>query len=91
MSIEEIQIRNINHYGPREEAKKLVEEAAELLEAVVDFENGKGNIEHVIEEVGDVMFVINQFIPYYDIQDYELEEVYKEKGDRQLERMKEGK
>lgn len=53
----------IHHYGVRHQAKKLMEETAELAEAIQDYmdEQSKENKRHVEEELADCYVLINQF------------------------------
>ena len=46
------------------------------------------SIEHIIEEIGDVQFMLNQFKRYYGIKDEEVNAVMIRKADRQLGRIK---
>ena len=52
----------IHHYGVRHQAKKLMEETAELLEAATDFTCTKkaADWNHLIEEIADCYVVANQ-------------------------------
>lgn len=93
----------INHYGYRNQLKKLSEELYELQEAIRDFENQKEvceNIgckelhtdkekEHITEELADVMVMLEQFKLYYGISSEEITKIFWSKVDRQLGRMKE--
>lgn len=90
------------HYGISNQLKKLSEEVFELQEAVtihelkksVEYEipktEIKGSREHIIEELGDARFMLLQFQCWYGITDEEIEEVMIFKGNRQLERIKNG-
>lgn len=91
----------INHYGVRNQLKKLNEECYELIEAIRDYEEQKQACEfvgcsrihadkerkHIVEELGDVRFMLLQFQNYYEIADEEIEEVMRFKDNRQLERI----
>ena len=46
------------------------------------------DIEHITEEIADVMVMLKQFQYYYEIEDKEIEEVMKFKIERQLNRIK---
>lgn len=70
-----------NQYGYKNQLKKLSEEVYEFIEA------GNGDIEHVIEELGDVEFLMYQFKCANDIKNYEVKRVFQSKADRQLYRM----
>ena len=96
-------LRIINHYGYRNQLKKLSEEVYELQEAIRDFENQKEVCEnigckelhvdkeqkHIAEEIADVMVLIEQFKNYYDISSEEITKIFWNKVDRQLGRMEE--
>lgn len=74
---------------PIPQAKKLIEETWEFGESVIDFEHGYGSREHMVEEIGDVLFLIKQFRLLYDIKDEEINEVHEYKADRTLSEMEE--
>lgn len=46
------------------------------------------SIEHIAEEIADVMVMISQFIYYFDITDEEINKIIDFKVNRQLERIK---
>lgn len=54
----------IHHYGVRHQAKKLMEETAELLEASMDFTCTKkaADLNHLTEEIADCYVVANQLL-----------------------------
>lgn len=90
----------INKYGVIPQLKYFQSEVFELNEAIIyeratskygDERNDYKCIEHITEEIADVMVMLNQFQYYYGIEDKEIEEVMKYKIERQLDRMKEGK
>lgn len=74
----------IEHYGYEHQLQKLVEELREL-ESVILYDTD--NIEHIKEEMADVLNLINQIMIYkgwhMDIFDIEVFKV-----NRQLERIK---
>jgi len=91
----------INHYGIDKQLKYIHSEYFELDEAIIvdnwskDILNDKeykecrkDNIEHIAEELADVMVMLKQFQYYYEISDEEIEKIMQEKVDRQLERIK---
>lgn len=45
------------------------------------------SINHIIEEIADVQFMLNQFKEYYEITDDEILDVILSKANRQLERI----
>lgn len=86
----------IEHYGINNQQRKLEEEVFELQEAIIIERNknyfGKGgdycdDIEHIAEELADVMVILEQFKKYYNIPDDEIEKIKEFKVKRQLERI----
>lgn len=93
-------LKIINHYGIKSQQKKLAEEVYEFQEAVADCESAywyspiqlnKSYEEHVVEELADVMVMLKQFQYYYDITDEQVENIMKQKIERQLKRIEEEK
>ena len=90
----------INHFGVRNQMKKCNEEMFEFLEAVDNYEDGMLEIEnphayigegelrilreHVVEEMGDVLLLLTQFIALYEIDKVELDNTMDYKLDRTL-------
>jgi len=91
----------IRHYEINNQQRKFVEECYELIEAIIKAEqfepksfiqlnaNVKDYINHIAEEIADVMVMLKQFQYYYDIEDSEIEKIMKEKIQRQLIRISE--
>ena len=92
----------INHFGLRAQMKKLNEETYELLEAIDNYEDAvtEGEVtnyytkeeldifrEHLIEEMGDVLILLTQFIGRSDIKKYELDKWMDYKMERTAERI----
>ena len=79
----------IAHYGDKEQRHILIEECAELIQAVIKCERGcEGADENFVEELADVSIMIEQMVQslcLYDLQRYN--EMLKQKISRQLERM----
>ena len=75
-----------NTYGKSHQVSKLLEEVGEFIETVMNEDK-----ENMVQEMADCTVMLKQFQYYYGIEDKEIEEVMKEKIDRQLERIKEGK
>ena len=73
-------------YGKSHQVSKLLEEVGEFIETVIN-----GDKENMIQEMADCMVMLKQFQYYYGITDEEIIKVMKEKIDRQLKRIKEGK
>lgn len=90
----------INHFGFRNQMKKLHEEVFEMLEAIDNYEDSKSfdadissqNVlrDCMIEEIADVLTLMTQFMMYYDIEETELNEVMDYKLYRTLKRIKDG-
>ena len=89
----------INHFGYRNQLKKLHEECFEFIEAVDNYEDVVEFInnatphdislarEFVIEEMGDMLILLTQFIARYHIKKYELDAVMDFKLDRTQKRI----
>lgn len=79
----------IAHYGDRAQRHILIEECAELIQAVIKCERGcEGAGDNFIEELADVTIMIEQMVQslcLYDVQRYN--EMLKKKINRQLERI----
>lgn len=76
------------HYGIRKQIKKLSEEVFELQEAVIDNEwDVDGNIDHVAEELADVMVLWEQIRLHYGIPSRTIAAIKNEKINRQLTRI----
>lgn len=79
----------IAHYGDRAQRHILIEECAELTQAVIKCERGcDGADDNFVEELADVTIMVEQMIQslcLYDVQRYN--EMLKKKISRQLERM----
>lgn len=96
----------INHFGYRNQMKKLNEETYELLEAIDNYEDASmefNNNEdyysveemkifrnHIVEEMGDVLILLTEFIGRYDIEKYELDKWMDYKLERTLDRIDSG-
>ena len=75
----------IEHFGVRNQMKKLNEECFEFLEAIDNYEDlntfvdsaSKHDLElsreFVIDEMADMLTIITEFIAKYDIKKYELD------------------
>ena len=75
-----------NTYGKSHQVSKLLEEVGEFIETVINEDK-----ENMVQEMADCMVMLKQFQYYYGITDEEIIKVMKEKIDRQLKRIKEGK
>jgi NTP pyrophosphatase (non-canonical NTP hydrolase) len=97
MKQEEKLLKIINHYGVNNQQRKLQEEVFELNEAIISAEHSRCvgitrdvapiGIEHIAEEIADVMVMIEQFKLYYGITSEEITNIFWSKVDRQLERI----
>lgn len=102
--IKEKALEIINHYGVSAQLKYFQSEVFELNEAIINAENyiplvndslNKINcnvsnyVEHIAEEIADVMLMLKQFQEYYKISDDRLGEIMHYKADRQLKRIEE--
>lgn len=87
----------INHYGVKKQLKYIHSEYYELDEAIlanwydVDGVTDVGYVEHIREEIADVMVMLKQIQYYYEIPDEEIEDVMKYKVQRQIERIEKEK
>ena len=78
-----MQQRIIRHYGYDNQLGKLVEELREL-EQVILYE--ASNVEHLKEEIADVLNLIEQIVDYQGWND-DIEEIKEYKIRRQIGRM----
>lgn len=85
----------IEHYGVRNQLKKLSEEVYELQEAVIDLQDFTtcGNADtqlnqNVIEEIADVFVILRQLVMQFDIAENDIEDMADYKINRTLERIK---
>lgn len=83
----------IQHYGIRKQVKKFAEEAYKLEEAVVEAFDSRSEerLDHVAEELADVMVLWEQIRLYYSIPTQTIKGIVTEKVNRQLKRMEEKK
>lgn len=91
----------MNHFGIRNQMKKLNEECYEFIEAVDNYEDyklfNKDTSEEeslarsfVIEECADILILLTQFIALYDIEKKEIDTFIDEKLKRTLDRIETG-
>lgn len=92
----------INHYGVMPQLKYFQSEVFELNEAIINRECYEDYLPcgysdqdyrdylkgHIAEEIADVMVMLEQFKLYYDISSEEITEIFWNKVDRQIERIK---
>lgn len=96
----------MNHFGLKSQKRKLNEECYEFLEAVSDYEELVCENEcydypytaeeldifrdHIVEELGDILILLTQFIARYNISKEELDEWMDSKLIRTKHRIKTG-
>lgn len=89
-------LKIIKHYGINVQQRQLAEEVFELQEAIIEYENSgcydeEDSVEfinHIAEEIADVMIMLNQFKAYYGIPNETILVFMRGKVNRQLERIK---
>ena len=92
--MEEKLLKIIHTYGLHNQLKYIHSEYFELDEAILNYEwlkyeRGIDDINHIAEELADVMVMLKQFQYYYGIEDKQIEDIMNFKIDRQLNRIKE--
>jgi len=95
--MEEKLLRIIGKYGINNQLRKFNEEAFELEEAIIRYEDDKYYMqepealyiakEFIIEEIADVCVMLLQFKEYYHIDGNDILRIMNEKIDRQLNRI----
>ena len=91
-------LKIIKHYGINSQQRKLEEEVFELQEAITKAEYNRyigvvrepcdECINHITEEISDVLVLLGQIIHYYDIEVSDIEKNMEYKIMRQLRRIK---
>lgn len=84
-------LKIIEHFGVNNQQRKLQEEVFELQEAITIFQQG-GNLKYddIEEEIVDVMILLKQFFRYFELNDYKMKQIEKQKVQRTLERIESG-
>lgn len=77
----------IDYYGHRSQKEMLFEEFAELQKEVCKELRGKGNIQHIAEELSDVYVMLQQLQLIYGISDEKVELEVQMKIERTLDRI----
>lgn len=77
----------IDHYGHRSQKEMLFEEFAELQKEVCKELRGKGNKDHIAEELADVYLMLQQLQLMYGITDGKIELEVQKKIERTLDRI----
>ncbi len=86
-------LKIIEHYGVMPQLKYFQSEVFELNEAILanrhDAEGliNDGDIDHIAEEIADVLVMLLQFKEYYEITDEQIKNIMNYKIDRTLERI----
>lgn len=81
----------INHFGEKTQCKKLMEEAFEFVETVYEYDTKDIKTrEHLVEEMGDILILLTEFIAKYEIEKQELDKIIDYKLNRTLDRIKTG-
>lgn len=78
----EICARAIKHYGAAAQKEMLIEECAELIQALQHEKRGRINPEEVCEEIADVQIMLNQISLLYP------ERLIKKAFERKMSRLK---
>lgn len=79
-----------NYFGYENQRRKLTEEVQELNDEILLYEKGIGDINKVIEEIGDLFNVLNGFLVEYDIENDEIKKSMYEKLNRTIDRINSG-
>lgn len=97
-------LRIINYFGVEAQLDKLTEETNGFIDAVKEMRiitfNSEGDLgdnaamgkarEHLIEEMGDILTILSQFVFYYEVEKPELDKFMDAKLERTLKRIEEG-
>lgn len=76
-----------NHYGLKNQLKKLSEEVYELQEAILLDEGDYDSLDHITEELADVYVLLSQFETKYEINQEKLIDMQAYKINRTLRRI----
>jgi len=87
-------LKIINHYGVMKQLKYFQSEVFELNEAIINAEYSGSQpldeeVDHIAEEIADVLVMVKQFKEYYKIDDEFINQIATSKILRQLERIDE--
>ena len=87
---EEVTLRKvINKFGKEAQCRQVMEECAELIQAVSKNLRSAGAKENLIEEMADVGIMLDQLRIMFEIKDTEINKIRCEKM-KQIKRMVEG-
>lgn len=83
--VQEVEILKdaLYHFGINHQQTKCIEEMSELIKEICKNKDGQNNVDHIAEEIADVLITIDQMIIYHDI--YGLVAQYRE---QKLERLR---
>ena len=87
-TVETVIQKAIDTYGADLQKQVAIEEMAELTKEICKDFRGKGNREHILEEIADVKITLSQLLIMYDIKVWELNDVIVSKLTRLEERLK---
>ena len=87
-TVETVIQKAIETYGADLQKQVAIEEMAELTKEICKDFRGKGNREHILEEIADVKIMLSQLLIMYDIKVWELNDVIVSKLTRLEERLK---
>ena len=82
-------IENAEHYGYEPQSNMLIEEMAELTQAISKYrrDNSKKNFDNIIEEIADVEVILHQIKHLLGINPKYVEQIKIEKVNRTKERI----
>lgn len=72
----------LNIYGEEAQAKKVIEELAELQRAIV-----KEDVDNIHEEIADVLIMLEQLMAFEVIDTKKIDEIIESKIERELKRI----
>ena len=81
----EVYKRALNCYGITAQERMLIEECAELLDAICKHYRGRNTVNDIITELADVSIMVEQIAVFYDIKAFTEEK--KRKINRLQERL----
>lgn len=100
MILSERLLKIIKHYGVKAQLKYFQSEVFELNEAIIRYneadynyfegyfyDDGDELINHIKEEITDVLVMLLQFKEYYHIEEKDILKIMEEKIERQLKRI----
>lgn len=81
----------LRHYGIEKQSIKACEEMGELIQVIskLNFKFSSQNVEHLKEEIADVMVVLEQLKIHYGITDNDIDEIVEQKTIRTVNHIRE--